>query len=209
MPKKGRFEKGSPEAIEFMAQIREQARLKREAIANGDLEKIDKPAKEKKPKKVKEAVIFKAKEEEPIISEEDEPEPEPVRKVVVPIPAPEPKKFDKKPRPVAPPAKVEPEPVGVIEDIEPTEGLAKHGVPAKRAYKKKEIIVEEKPIVVKVPPKKVKKIIIEEEEEEKYEVEYRKAPAAKKVPEKKEVINNLKDILIDNPLLGSRVYRHK
>jgi len=199
MPKKGRFEKGSPEAIEFMAQIREQARLKREAIANGDLEKEDKPKKEKKPKKVKEAVIFKAKEEEPIISEEEE-ELEPVRKVVAPIPAPEPKKFDKKPRPAS--AKVEPEPVGVIEDIEP-------GVPVKRAYKKKEVIVEEKPIVVKVPPKKVKKIIIEEEEEEKYEVEYRKAPAAKKVPEKKEVINNLKDTPIDNPLLGSRVYRHR
>ena len=191
MPKKGRFEKGSPEAIEFMAQIREQARLKREAIANGDLEKIDKPKKEKKPKKVKEAVIFKAKEEEPVISEE-EPEPEPVRKVAVLPPAPPPKKFDKK---VVP----EPEPAGVIEDIEP-------GVPAKRAYKKKEVIVEEKPIVVKVPPKKVKKIIIEEEEEEKYEVEYRKAPV-KKI--QKEVINNIKDTPMDNPLLGSRVYRHK
>jgi hypothetical protein len=127
MPKKGRFEKGSPEAIEFMAQIREQARIKREAIANGDLEKIDKPKKEKKPKKVKEAVIFKAKEEEPIISEEDEPEPEPepVRKVEVPIVIPPPKKFDKKPRP-APPPQSEPEPVGVIEEQEP-------GVPAKRA----------------------------------------------------------------------------
>ena len=126
MPKKGRFDKGSPEAIEFMAQIREQARLKREAIANGDLEKIDKPKKEKKPKKVKEAVIFKAKEEEPVISEE-EPEPEPVRKVAVLPPAPPPKKFDKK---VVP--EPEPEPAGVIEDIEP-------GVPTKRAYKKKSL----------------------------------------------------------------------
>ena len=136
MPKKGRFEKGSPEAIEFMAQIREQARIKREAIANGDLEKIDKPKKDKKPKKVKEAVIFKTKEEEPIISEEDEPEPteslakqEPVRKVEVPTAIPPPKKFDKKPRP-APPPQPEPEPVGVIEEQEP-------GVPAKRQYKKK------------------------------------------------------------------------
>jgi hypothetical protein len=199
MPKKGRFEKGSPEAIEFMAQIRQVAKEKREAIANGDLEKIDKPKKDKKPKKVKEAVIFKAKEEEPIISEEDEPEP--VRKVEVPSTIPPPKKFDKKPR-SAPPPEPEPEPVGVIEEQEP-------GVPAKRAYKKKEVVVEEKPIVVKVPPKKVKKIIIEEEEEEKYEVEYRKAPAPKKVPEKKQVVNNIKDIPLDNPLLGSRVYRNK
>jgi len=199
MPKKGRFEKGSPEAIEFMAQIREQARIKREAIANGDLEKIDKPKKDKKPKKVKEAVIFKAKEEEPIISEEDELEP--VRKIEVPATIPPPKKFEKKPK-VAPVPEPEPEPVGVIEEQEP-------GVPAKRAYKKKEVVVEEKPIVVKVPPKKVKKIIIEEEEEEKYEVEYRKAPSSKKVPEKKQVVNNLKDIPLDNPLLGLRVYRNK
>ena len=42
-----------------MATIREKARLNREAIANGDLEKIDKPKREKKTKKVKEAVIFK------------------------------------------------------------------------------------------------------------------------------------------------------
>ena len=192
---KARFPKGSDEAKEYMAMIRQIAKEKREAIANGELEPIDKPKKEKKPKIVKEAVIFKAKEEEPIISEEEEEELEPVRKVVVPIPAPEPKKFDKKPRPVAQPKAPEPEPAGIIEDIEP-------GVPAKKVYK-------EKPIIVKAPAKKVKKIIIQEEEEPEYEIEYRKAPAAKKVPEKKEVVNNLKDTPIDNPLLGSRVYRHR
>ena len=186
---KARFPKGSDEAKEYMAMIRQIAKEKREAIANGELEPIDKPKKEKK---VKEAVIFKAKEEEPIISEEEEEELEPVRKVVVPIPAPEPKKFDKKPRPVAQPKA--PEPAAVIEDIEP-------GVPAKKAYK-------EKPIIVKAPAKKVKKIIIQEEEEPEYEIEYRKAPAKKVIPEK-EVINNIKDTPIDNPLLGSRVYRHK
>ena len=197
---KARFPKGSDEAKEYMAMIRQIAKEKREAIANGELEPIDKPKKEKKPKIVKEAVIFKAKEEEPIISEEEEEELEPVRKVVVPIPAPEPKKFDKKPRPVAQPKAPEPEPAGVIEDIEP-------GVPAKKAQKPAKV-VEEKPIIVKAPAKKVKKIIIQEEEEPEYEIEYRKAPA-KKVPEKKEVVNNLKDIPIDNPLLGSRVYRNK
>jgi hypothetical protein len=189
---KARFPKGSDEAKEYMAMIRQIAKEKREAIANGELEPIDKPKKEKKPKNVKEAIIFKAKEEEPIISEEEEEELEPVRKVVVPIPAPEPKKFDKKPRPVAQPKA--PEPAAVIEDIEP-------GVPAKKAYK-------EKPIIVKAPAKKVKKIIIQEEEEPEYEIEYRKAPAKKVIPEK-EVINNIKDTPIDNPLLGSRVYRHK
>ena len=122
---KARFPKGSDEAKEYMAMIRQIAKEKREAIANGELEPIDKPKKEKKPKIVKEAVIFKAKEEEPIISEEEEEELEPVRKVVVPIPAPEPKKFDKKPRPVAQLTKIEPEPAGIIEDIEP-------GVPAKK-----------------------------------------------------------------------------
>ena len=126
---------------------------------------------QKKKKKVKEAVIFKAKEEEPIISEEEEEELEPVRKVVVPTPAPEPKKFDKKPRPVAQPKAPEPEPAGVIEDIEP-------GVPAKKVYK-------EKPIIVKAPAKKVKKIIIQEEEEPEYEIEYRKAPVAKQFRKKK------------------------
>ena len=186
---KARFPKGSDEAKEYMAMIRQIAKEKREAIANGELEPIDKPKKEKKPKIVKEAVIFKAKEEEPIISEEEEEELEPVRKVVVPTPAPEPKKFDKKPK-LAP----EPEPAGIIEDIEP-------GVPAKKVYK-------EKPIIVKAPAKKVKKIIIQEEEEPEYEIEYRKAPAKKVIPEK-EVINNIKDTPIDNPLLGSRVYRHK
>ena len=67
----------------------------------------------------------------------------------------------------------------------------------------------EKPIIVKAPSKKVKKIIIQEEEEPEYEIEYRKAPTKKVVPEKKEVVNNLKDTPIDSPLLGSRVYRHK
>ena len=92
---KARFPKGSDEAKEYMAMIRQIAKEKREAIANGELEPIDKPKKEKKPNIVKEAVIFKAKEEEPIISEEEEDELEPVRKVVVPIPAPEPNFFIK------------------------------------------------------------------------------------------------------------------
>jgi RNase H-fold protein (predicted Holliday junction resolvase) len=35
------------------------------------------------------------------------------------------------------------------------------------------------------------------------------AEPLKVIPEKKEVVNNLKDIPIDNPLLGSRVYRNK
>jgi hypothetical protein len=75
---------------------------------------------------------------------------------------------------------------------------------------KKTKVVEEKPIIVKVPPKKVKKIIIQEEEEEpEYEVEYRKA-VPKKVPAvKKEVVNNIKDEVFDNPLLSSRVYRNR
>ena len=38
MPRVARFEKGSPEAKAFMAEIREKARLNREAIANGELE---------------------------------------------------------------------------------------------------------------------------------------------------------------------------
>ena len=196
---KARFPKGSDEAKEYMAQIRQIAKEKREAIANGELEPIDKPKKEKKPKNVKEAIIFKAKEEEVVISEPEE-EPEPVRKVAEPIVAP--KKFDKKPRP-APAPKIEPEPVGVIEEQEP-------GVPAKKVYKEKKK-VEEKPIIIKAPAKKVKKIIIQEEEEPEYEIEYRKAPPPKKIPEKKEkeVVNNLKDIPMDNPLLGPRIYRNK
>ena len=196
---KARFPKGSDEAKEYMAMIRQIAKEKRDAIANGELEPIDKPAKkEKKQKKIKEDIIFKAKEEEVIISEE-EPEPEPVRKVKEPIEPP--KKFDKKPK-VAPAPLPEPEPEGVIEDIEPEPiKKQKSTKPAK--------VVEDKPIVVKVPPKKVKKIIIQEEEEEQYEVEYRKAPPKKQVPVKKEVVNNLKDIPIDNPLLGQRVYRNR
>ena len=182
-----RFAKGSIEAKEYMATIREKARLNREAIANGDLEKIDKPKREKKTKKVKEAVIFKEKEEEPIISEEDEEEP--IRKVEALLPIPPPKQFTKTPKQVKEEPKEEPK------KVEPV---------------KKTKVVEENPIIVKVPPKKVKKIIIQEEEEEpEYEVEYRKA-VPKKVPAvKKEVINNIKDTPFDNPRLGSRVYRHK
>ena len=48
-----RFAKGSIEAKEYMATIREKARLNREAIANGDLEKIDKPKREKKPRRLR------------------------------------------------------------------------------------------------------------------------------------------------------------
>ena len=72
-------------------------------------------------------------------------------------------------------------------------------------------IVQEKPIIIKAPTKKVKKIIIQEEEEPEYEIEYRKAPAKQVIPEKKEkeIVNNLKDIPMDNPLLGLRVYRNK
>ena len=182
-----RFAKGSIEAKEYMATIREKARLNREAIANGDLEKIDKPKREKKTKKVKEAVIFKEKEEEPIISEEEEEEP--IRKVEASLPIPPPKQFTKTPKQVKEEPKDEPK------KVEPV---------------KKTKIVEEKPIIVKVPPKKVKKIIIqEEEEEEEYEVEYRKA-VPKKVPAvKKEVVNNIKDEVFDNPLLSSRVYRNR
>ena len=189
---KARFPpKGSDEAKEYMAMIRQIAKEKREAMANGELEPIDKPAKgsqskkEKTTAKVKEAIIFKTKEEEQIISEE-EPEPEP--ELVV---APPPKNVDRKPRP-APAPNPEPEPEGVLEEIEPTEGLAKHGVPTKKAQK---------------PAKRV-------EEKPEYEIEYRKAPTKKVIPDagaltKKEVVNNLKDIPMDNPLLGSRVYCHK
>jgi hypothetical protein len=182
-----RFAKGSIEAKEYMATIREKARLNREAIANGDLEKIDKPKREKKTKKVKEAVIFKEKEEEPIISEEEEEEP--IRKVEASLPIPPPKQFSKTPKQVKEEPKEEPK------KVEPV---------------KKTKVVEEKPIIVKVPPKKVKKIIIQEEEEEpEYEVEYRKA-VPKKVPAvKKEVVNNIKDEVFDNPLLSSRVYRNR
>ena len=182
-----RFVKGSIEAKEYMATIREKARLNREAIANGDLEKIDKPKREKKTKKVKEAVIFKEKEEEPIISEEEEEEP--IRKVEASLPIPPPKQFTKTPKQVKAEPKEEPK------KVEPV---------------KKTKVVEEKPIIVKVPPKKVKKIIIQEEEEEpEYEVEYRKA-VPKKVPAvKKEVVNNIKDEVFDNPLLSSRVYRNR
>jgi hypothetical protein len=131
---KARFPKGSDEAKEYTAMIRQIAKEKREAMANGEIEPIDKPAKgsqskkEKTTAKVKEAIIFKTKEEEQIISEEEpEPEPEPVL-------APPPKKVDRKPRP-APAPKPEPEPEGVLEEIEPTEGLAKHGVPTKKSKK--------------------------------------------------------------------------
>ena len=146
---KARFPKGSDEAKEYMAMLRQIAKEKREAIANGELEPVDKPAKssqsknENMPIKVKETVIFEAKEEEP----------EPIRKVAVAPPAPPPNKFDKKPRP-APAPKLEPEPEGVLEEIEPTEGLAKHGVPTKKAQKPAKR-VEEKPIIVKAPAKKV------------------------------------------------------
>jgi hypothetical protein len=196
---KARFPKGSDEAKEYMAMIRQIAKEKREAIANGELEPIDKPKKEKKPKNVKEAIIFKAKEEEPIISEEEE-EPEPVRKVVEPIVAP--KQFTRKPK-VIPTPPLEKEPEGVIEEQEP-------GVPAKKVQKPAKI-VQEKPIIIKAPTKKVKKIIIQEEDEPEYEIEYRKAPAKQIFPEKKEkeVVNNLKDIPMDNPLLGPRIYRNK
>ena len=102
-----RFAKGSIEAKEYMATIREKARLNREAIANGDLEKIDKPKREKKTKKVKEAVIFKEKEEEPIISEEEEEE-EPIRKVEASLPIPPPKQFTKTPKQVKEEQKEEP-----------------------------------------------------------------------------------------------------
>ena len=182
-----RFAKGSIEAKEYMATIREKARLNREAIADGSLEKIDKPKREKKTKKVKEAVIFKEKEEEPIISEEEEEEP--IRKVEASLPIPPPKQFTKTPKQVKAEPKEEPK------KVEPV---------------KKTKVVEEKPIIVKVPPKKVKKIIIQEEEEEpEYEVEYRKA-VPKKVPAvKKEVVNNIKDEVFDNPLLSSRVYRNR
>ena len=182
-----RFVKGSIEAKEYMATIREKARLNREAIANGDLEKIDKPKREKKTKKVKEAVIFKEKEEEPIISEEEEEEP--IRKVEASLPIPPPKQFSKTPKQVKEEPKEEPK------KVEPV---------------KKTKVVEEKPIIVKVPPKKAKNIIIQEEEEEpEYEVEYRKA-VPKKVPAvKKEVVNNIKDEVFDNPLLSSRVYRNR
>jgi len=182
-----RFAKGSIEAKEYMATIREKARLNREAIANGDLEKIDKPKREKKTKKVKEAVIFKEKEEEPIISEEEEEEP--IRKVEASLPIPPPKQFSKTPKQVKEEPKEEPK---KVEPVQKTK------------------VVEEKPIIVKVPPKKVKKIIIQEEEEEpEYEVEYRKA-VPKKVPAvKKEVVNNIKDEVFDNPLLSSRVYRNR
>jgi hypothetical protein len=44
---KARFPKGSDEAKEYMAMIRQIAKEKREAIANGELEPIDKPKKEK------------------------------------------------------------------------------------------------------------------------------------------------------------------
>ena len=101
-----RFAKGSIEAKEYMATIREKARLNREAIANGDLEKIDKPKREKKTKKVKEAVIFKEKEEEPIISEEEEEEP--IRKVEASLPIPPPKQFTKTPKQVKEEQKEEP-----------------------------------------------------------------------------------------------------
>ena len=127
---KARFPKGSDEAKEYMAMLRQIAKEKREAIANGELEPIDKPAKgsqgkkDKNPAKVKETVIFEAKEEEMIISEGEE-EPEPIRKVAVAPPAPPPHKFDKKPRPAALSKAQEPEPAGVIEDIEP-------GVPTKK-----------------------------------------------------------------------------
>ena len=181
-----RFAKGSIEAKEYMATIREKARLNREAIANGDLEKIDKPKREKKTKKVKEAVIFKEKEEEPIISEEEE---EPIRKVEASLPIPPPKQFTKTPKQGKQEPKEEPK------KVEPV---------------KKAKVVEEKPIIVKVPPKKVKKIIIQEEEEEEpeYEVEYRKA-LPKKVPAvKKEVVNNIKDEVFDNPLLRMPVRRY-
>ena len=173
---KARFPKGSDEAKEYMAMIRQIAKEKREAIANGELEPVDKPAKssqsknENMPIKVKETVIFEAKEEEP----------EPIRKVAVAPPAPPPNKFDKKPRP-APAPKLEPEPEGVLEEIEPTEGLAKQGVPEKKVQK----VVEEKPIVIKAPAKKVKKIIIQKEEEPEYEIKYRKAPAKNKFHQQK------------------------
>jgi len=163
--KYARFPKGSDEAKEYMASIREQARIKREAILNGEIEAP--PKKEKKQKKIKIT-------EKEVLKPEPEPEPE---------------------------QEVEPEP---------------------EKPKKKQ---QEKPIIIKVPPKQQKpkkKIIIEEEEEEEeeeYEVEYRKPVSSKRVPilpekeepkkQEKQVIENIKDKPIDNPLLSSRVFRNK
>ena len=48
---KARFPKGSDEAKEYMAMIRQIAKEKRDAIANGELEPIDKPAKKEKKQK--------------------------------------------------------------------------------------------------------------------------------------------------------------
>ena len=123
---KARFPKGSDEAKEYMAMIRQIAKEKREAIANGELEPVDKPKKEKKPKTIKEAVIFKAKEEEAVISEPEEDTNAPEA-----LSIPPPKKFDKKPK-IAPTPPLEKEPSGIIEDIEP-------GVPTKRQNKKKSL----------------------------------------------------------------------
>ena len=59
---KARFPKGSDEAKEYMAMIRQIAKEKRDAIANGELEPIDKPAKkEKETKKIRKISYSKQK----------------------------------------------------------------------------------------------------------------------------------------------------
>jgi DNA-binding LytR/AlgR family response regulator len=107
-----RFEKGSPEAKAFMAEVREKARITREAIARGDLEPIDKPKKEKKAKKVKEEIVFKAKEEEVIVSEPEEEEEVEEEVEELPPPPPLPKKIVKKVK-IEPIPEPEPEPIPV------------------------------------------------------------------------------------------------
>ena len=126
--------------------IRQIAKEKREAIANGELEPIDKPAKkEKKTRKVKEDIIFNANEEEVIISEE---EPE----SVIPV-LPPPKKFDKKPKGATIP-QVEPEPKGIEPEpeVEPTKGLVKQEPMKKQKSTNPAKKAEEKPIKIEQLP---------------------------------------------------------
>ena len=191
MPRIPRFEKGSPEAKAFMSEVREKARINREAIAKGELEPIDKPKKVKKAKKVKEEIVFKTKEEEVVVSEPEEEEEE--QEVEAPPPPP-PKKVVKKVK-IEPVPEPEPEP-----EPEPVKKVQKVVKPVK--------VVEEKAVIIKAPAKKIKKIIIQEEEPQ-YEIEYRKAIPLKKQPIEKKVIENIKDTQLDNPLLGSRVYRNR
>jgi len=117
-----RFPKGSEEAKQYMAKIREIAKWKREALAKAEPE----PEPEPEPVKV----------EETILNEVEEKEIEPIKEQREP-----PKRYTRKPRMKK--AEPEPEPEGAIEEEEKVEKEEKPVVVKVPPKKVKKIIIEE------------------------------------------------------------------